>query len=103
MHQQVPHALSNNLRIVRRLLSRIPLRQYSKRPAFPTPHQIATAPVGSTNDPGAPPDSRVTASLLKRLVVTPEIVDIEQCQPDLMGIALRQHPSPLQQRSEVRP
>ena len=78
MHQQVAHALRNDLRILRGFLRRVTLRQNGKRPAFPTSNKIAAAAIGSAYDARDAPNAGITRSLVESLVVGSEIVDIEQ-------------------------
>ena len=68
-----------------------------------SPDQVAAAAVGCADDSGNAPDAGIAARLFERFVVTSEIVDVEQHQADLVGIALGQHPIPLQQLFEVGP
>ena len=70
-------------------------------PAFPTTNKIAAPPIGRANNTGDAADAGVSGRLVECFVVGREVVDIEQREPDLVGIALRQHPVALQELFEV--
>src|SRR6185437_3093138 len=101
MDQQVPHPLSDDLRVLRSLLRRIALSQRRKRPSLPTADEVAATPVGGADDARHPPDTRVPCVLIESVVVGCEVVYVEERQGDLVRVALREHPVALQQLLEV--
>ena len=50
MNEEIPHALRDDLRVLRRLLRGIALRQGRHGASFPTADEVATAPIGCADD-----------------------------------------------------
>ena len=101
MDQEIAHPLRNDLRVLRRFLCRIPLRERRDRPAVPTADQVAATPVGCAHDTSDTPDAGIAGILVERVVVGGKIVDVEDRECDLVRIALRQQPVAQQQLLEI--
>ena len=101
MDQEVAHALSDDLRVLRRLLRRIALGERRERPTVPTADEIAATPVGCADDASDTPDACIAGALVERIVVGGEIVDVEDRQRDLVRVALREQPVAQQQLLEI--
>ena len=101
VHQQIAHALRHDARILRGTLGRLALRQYHERAALPAPDQIAATPVGGADDARHAADAGIARGAIELLVVGTEVVDVEERQPDLVRVALREQPVPLQQLLEI--
>jgi hypothetical protein len=92
MHQQVAHALSHDLRVLRGPLRGFTLRQDRERSAFPTSDEVSAPAVRCADHTGNAPYAGIACGPVESLVVGGEVVDVEQGEPDLMRIALRQRP-----------
>src|SRR6516225_9262368 len=101
VHQQSAHPIAYHLRVLRGLLRGLPLRQDREGSAFPAPDQVAATTVGGGDDPRHAADAGIAGRAVELLVVGTEIVDVEECQTDLVRLALRQLPVPQQQLLEV--
>ena len=101
MHQQIAHALRHHLGVLRGLLRGLALGQHREGATFPAADQVPAAPVGRADHARDAPDAGIARRAVEFLVVGAQIVDVEQRQPDLVRVALRELPVALQQLLEV--
>src|SRR5579862_371092 len=103
MHEELTDTLRHHLGVMRGAFRGLALGEDRERAAVPPRDQVPTSAVGAADHARDPANAGIACGTVEFLVIGPKVVDIEECQADLVGIALRQLPITSQQLLEVAP